>query len=60
MELKRLLNKSEEATNTILKEVCEEWGAHVFIKVTRVLDKAYTTTGSSASPRHRPREGFLG
>jgi hypothetical protein len=33
MELKRLLNKSEEATNTILKEVCEEWGAHVFIKV---------------------------
>ena len=33
MELKRLLNKPEEATNAILKQVCEEWGAHVFIKV---------------------------
>src|SRR6266487_2731666 len=31
--LKRLLNKSEEATNEVLKPLSDEWGAHAFVKV---------------------------
>jgi hypothetical protein len=34
---KRLLTQAEEATNDILKPLCEKWGAHAFIKV-RVAD----------------------
>ncbi len=31
--LKRLLNKSEEATNEVLKPLSDKWGAHAFVKV---------------------------
>ncbi len=34
---KRLLTQAEEATNDILKPLCQKWGAHAFIKV-RVAD----------------------
>ncbi|MBX9788875.1 MAG: DUF2726 domain-containing protein [Pirellulales bacterium] len=30
---KRLLTQAEEATNDILKPLCEKWGAHAFVKV---------------------------
>ena len=35
--MKRLLNRSEEATNGVLRDLTEKWGAHTFPKV-RVAD----------------------
>lgn len=32
-DVKRLMNKSEEQTNTILRPLTEEWGSHTFPKV---------------------------